>query len=81
MKFEEYVDSEKTFLHDLSNHLVIIDAVSRYFNNHEFSKSDIFSEKDKEKLLKLANCVDKMILGLQSRKTVVLSESKNLNQD
>lgn len=76
MKLEEYVNAEKSFLHDISNSLVVLDSIARHLQNHEMMSSDLLSEKDKDKIQKLTVVVDKIISGVQNRKADILAHQK-----
>lgn len=75
MDLKEYVLTDRAFLHDISNQLVVAQACASYLKKSLNVESNHLSEKDEQKLMKLNNSIEKMLESLKSRKQFV-SEHK-----
>lgn len=75
MDLKEYILTEREFLHDISNQIVVAQSCASYLKKNLSAEANQLSEKDEEKLSKLNASIDKMLKTLKSRKQFV-SEHK-----
>ena len=73
----EHITSERTFLHDISNQLVIAQGMGSFIVNHIKKNSDDPEAKECKRADKTMKAINKIIELVKSRREVVRSTQSN----
>ncbi|MEI8347115.1 MAG: hypothetical protein WCG27_06595 [Pseudomonadota bacterium] len=76
----EYIKNERSFLHDISNQIVIANGMTGLVIEKLDAKQSL-EEKDAERLRKAMRALDKMIVMINDRRNYVKSVPVPENQD
>ncbi|MCR9206035.1 MAG: hypothetical protein NXH75_15740 [Halobacteriovoraceae bacterium] len=76
MTIEELALTERKFLHDISNYLVVAQGMGSFLDK-ALKKNEHVGEKEKERMEKINNSVKKIVDAVKARRALLHSLSEN----